>query len=86
MKTIIIPLLSFVLLLFAGALTQVSSPDYRWVMSVSSLCALLATVGFALSIKRRSRSIQALFGVLSVLGGLITIWSIAFVVSTISGH
>jgi hypothetical protein len=86
MNKAIIPLFSSGLLLFAVALTQVSSSNYQFVMSVSSLCAAVAAGGLVLSTKGKPPSVRIAFAILAVVGSLITIWSVAFVVSARLNH
>jgi len=81
MMKIFVPVASFVLLVFGLALTQVSSPDYRWTMSASLLCALGALTGFLLSAHGRTRRVAAGYRAIAVLGGVLAIYSIAAVVS-----
>ena len=83
---VIAPWVSSLLLLLAAALTEVSSPDYRWVMSASALCALAAAVGFWISRNGRSHSARAAFGLLAVVAGFLTIYGAAAVISMRLNH
>jgi thiol:disulfide interchange protein len=75
------PLFSFVLLVVGIVLTQVSSPDYAWVMSVSLVCALTALAGFWLSGRRRGPAAAMTYRVLAAVGGLVAIYSLAAIVN-----
>ena len=73
--------MSSLLFLLAAALTEVSSPDYRWVMSASALCGLAAAVGFWMSRSGRSHSSRAVFGLLTLVAAFFTIYGAVAVIS-----
>jgi len=86
MSKAIVQGISIILLLVALALTQVSSPDYRRVMSACLLSALVACGGFVISAPGRSRRVSVVLNVLAAFCAAIAIYAAIAIVDMSGKH
>ena len=86
MRSTIVLCLGIVLLLVSLALTQVSSPDYRWIMTASLVCALGALAGFLIGVRGRSGRWRIALSVLAAFCGCLALYALVAIVSMGAKH